>query len=160
MGVSYALAVTEPHSSGLGGGGATLTYNGNEGEEPKMYEYKTLSSYNYKKGDEIGTPGFVQGMHDMHQREGKMDEKKIFSYVVPLAEDGFEVDSELERSLKIYGSDIDRNSSFFKGKRTVREGDVVKRPALAKTLKGIRDKGLNISIRILLRVYLNKSIVN
>ena len=141
MGVSYALAVTEPHSSGLGGGGATLTYNGNEGEEPKMYEYKTLSSYNYKKGDEIGTPGFVQGMHDMHQREGKMDEKKIFSYVVPLAEDGFEVDSELERSLKIYGSDIDRNSPFFKGKRTVREGDVVKQPALAKTLKGIRDKG-------------------
>ena len=141
MGVSYALAVTEPHSSGLGGGGATLTYNGNEGEEPKMYEYKTLSSYNYKKGDEIGTPGFVQGMHDMHQREGKMDEKKIFSYVVPLAEDGTEVDSELERSLKIYGSDIDRNSSFFKGKRTVREGDVVKQPALAKTLKGIRDKG-------------------
>ena len=141
MGVSYALAVSEPHSSGLGGGGATLTYNGNEGEEPKMYEYKTLSSYNYKKGDEIGTPGFVQGMHDMHQREGKMDEKKIFSYVVPLAEDGFEVDSELERSLKIYGSDIDRNSPFFKGKRTVREGDVVKQPALAKTLKGIRDKG-------------------
>ena len=77
-------------------------------------------------------------MHDMHQ-EGKMDEKKIFSYVVPLAEDGFEVDSELERSLKIYGSDIDRNSSFFKGK-TVREGDEVKQPALAKTLKGIRDK--------------------
>lgn len=141
MGVSYALAVTEPHSSGLGGGGATLTYNGNEGEEPKVYEYKTLSSYNYKKGDEIGTPGFVQGIHDMHQREGKMDEKKIFSYIVPLAEDGFEVDSELERSLKIYGSDIDRNSPFFKGKRTVREGDVVKQPALAKTLKGIRDKG-------------------
>lgn len=141
MGVSYALAVTEPHSSGLGGGGATLTYNGNEGEEPKMYEYKTLSSYNYKKGDEIGTPGFVQGMHDMHQREGKMDEKKIFSYVVPLAEDGFEVDSELERSLKIYGSDIVEIHLSSKGKRTVREGDVVKQPALAKTLKGIRDKG-------------------
>ncbi|MBI5973117.1 gamma-glutamyltransferase [Staphylococcus caledonicus] len=141
MGVSYALAVTEPHSSGIGGGGATLTYNGKDGEEPKMYEYKTMSSFNYKKGDEIGTPGFVQGLHDMHQREGKMDEKKILNYVIPLAKNGFEVDSELERSMKLFGSDIDRDSPFFKGKRTVREGDVVKQEALAKTLENIRDKG-------------------
>ena len=118
MGVSYALAVTEPHSSGIGGGGATLTYNGKDDEEPKMYEYKTMSSFNYKKGDEIGTPGFVQGLHDMHQREGKMDEKKILNYVIPLAKNGFEVDSELERSMKLFGSDIDRDSPFFKGKRT------------------------------------------
>ena len=48
-GVAYALAVTEPHSSGLGGGGATLTYDGKNGEEPRMYEYKTTSSFNYKK---------------------------------------------------------------------------------------------------------------
>lgn len=141
IGVSYALAITEPHSSGLGGGGASLTYNGKDGEVPKMYEYKTLSSYDYKKGDQIGTPGFVRGMHDMHEREGKMDEKKILDYVIPLAQDGFEVDSELERSLKIYGSDIDRDSPFFKGSKTVREGDVVKQEALTKTLKGIQDKG-------------------
>lgn len=140
-GVAYALAVTEPHSSGLGGGGATLTYNGKDGEVPKMYEYKTMSSYNYKQGDKIGVPGFVRGMHDMHEKEGKMDEKKIFNYVIPLAEDGFEVDSELERSLKIYGSKIDRNSPFFKGSKTVREGDVVKQSKLADTLKKIRDKG-------------------
>ncbi|MCJ1661390.1 gamma-glutamyltransferase [Staphylococcus sp. NRL 16/872] len=141
MGVSYALAVTEPHSSGLGGGGATLTYDGKDGEEPKMYEYKTMSSFNYKKGDQIGTPGFVQGLHDMHEREGKMDEKKVFNYVIPLAEDGFEVDAELERSLKMFGSDIDRDSPFFKGKRTVREGDVVKQEDLAETLRKIRDDG-------------------
>ena len=127
MGVSYALAVTEPHSSGLGGGGATLTYNGNEGEEPKMYEYKTLSSYNYKKGDEIGTHlDLCKVCMICINEKVKWMRRKFL--VVPLAEDGFEVDSELERSLKIYGSDIDRNSSFFKGKRTVREGDVVKQP--------------------------------
>jgi gamma-glutamyltranspeptidase len=35
----------------------------------------------YKKGDKIGTPGFVRGLHDMHEKEGKMDEKKILNYV-------------------------------------------------------------------------------
>lgn len=141
MGVGYALAVTEPHSSGLGGGGVMLTYNGDQNAEPKQYQYKDISSYNFKQKDVIGTPGFVKGMHEAHQREGKMSEKDILNYVIPLATDGFEVDSELERSLKLYGSDVDRDSPFFDGSRTKREGDVVKQPALAKTLKGIRDNG-------------------
>ena len=72
-----------------------------------------------------------------------MDRKKIMNYVIPLAEEGFEVDSELERSLKLYGSDVDRDSPFFEGEQTKREGDVIKQPALAKTLKGIRDNGPN-----------------
>ena len=76
----------------------------------------------------------------MHEKKVKWM-RKILNYVIPLAEDGFEVDSELERSLKLFGSDIDRNSPFFKGKRTVREGAIVKQPALANTLKKIRDKG-------------------
>ena len=141
IGVSYALAVTEPHSSGLGGGGATLTYNGKENETPKAYEYKTMSSYEYKEGDKIGVPGLVRGLHDMHEKEGKMDEKKILDYVIPLAKDGFEVDSELERSLKLYGRDIDHNSPFYKGNKSVREGDIVKQDKLANTLTKIKDKG-------------------
>ncbi|PHK49679.1 gamma-glutamyltransferase [Staphylococcus edaphicus] len=141
MGVSYALAITEPHSSGLGGGGAMLSYDGQDNVAPKQWQYKDISSYDFKQKDQIGTPGFVRGIHDAHAEGGKMDEKKILNYVIPLAQDGFEVDSELERSLKLYGSDIDRNSPFFDGKQTKREGDVVKQPALAKTIKGIRDNG-------------------
>ena len=101
MGVSYALAITEPHSSGLGGGGAMLSYDGQENVAPKQWQYKDISSFNFKQKDEIGTPGFVRGIHDAHKEAGKMDEKKILNYVIPLAEDGFEVDSELERSLKL-----------------------------------------------------------
>ncbi|WP_210143069.1 gamma-glutamyltransferase [Staphylococcus sp. GDY8P179P] len=141
IGVSYALAVTEPHSSGLGGGGAMLAYDGQENVAPKQWQYKDISSFNYKQKDKIGVPGFVRGLEDAHKEAGKMDRKKIMNYVIPLAEEGFEVDSELERSLKLYGSDVDRDSPFFEGEQTKREGDVIKQPALAKTLKGIRDNG-------------------
>ncbi|MDN6160776.1 MAG: gamma-glutamyltransferase, partial [Staphylococcus equorum] len=141
MGVSYALAITEPHSSGLGGGGAMLSYDGKPNVAPKQWQYKDISSFKYDEKDEIGTPGFVRGIHDAHKEAGKMDEEKILNYVIPLAEDGFEVDSELERSLKLYGSDVDRNSPFFEGDKTKREGEVVKQPELAKTIKGIRDHG-------------------
>ena len=143
IGVSYALAVTEPHSSGLGGGGAMLAYDGQENVAPKQWQYKDISSFNYKQKDKIGVPGFVRGLEDAHKEAGKMDRKKIMNYVIPLAEEGFEVDSELERSLKLYGSDVDRDSPFFEGEQTKREGDVIKQPTLAKTLKGIRDNGPN-----------------
>ncbi|CAM3138082.1 gamma-glutamyltransferase [Staphylococcus argensis] len=141
IGVSYALAVTEPHSSGIGGGGAMLTYDGKENDEPNQYQYKDISSYDYKQGDQIGTPGFVKGMHDVHEKEGKMDEKDILNRVIPLAKDGFEIDSELERSLKLFGDKIDRDTPFFNDEKTKRQGDVVKQPELAKTLEGIRDHG-------------------
>ena len=42
MGVSYALAITEPHSSGLGGGGAMLSYIQRE-RCTKQWQYKDIS---------------------------------------------------------------------------------------------------------------------
>ncbi|NAN27580.1 gamma-glutamyltranspeptidase, partial [Staphylococcus epidermidis] len=39
-----------------------------------------------------------------------MQSKKIFDYVIPLAEDGFEVNSELEMSIKKYSKGIDKSS--------------------------------------------------
>ncbi|MCD8898494.1 gamma-glutamyltransferase [Mammaliicoccus sciuri] len=143
IGVSYAIAITEPHTSGLGGGGAMITKSQNPNKKPTLIEYKDISGYNYKKGDETGVPGLVKGLHKAHKDGGLMDENKILSYVIPLAEDGFEVDNELDRSLKIYGKGIDKNSPFFKKSKPVEEGDIVKQIELAKTLKGIRDKGVD-----------------
>lgn len=141
-GVAYTLAVTEPYAAGLGGEGTSLTYDGKKGSKPTVYDYNTVSGYNYQKGDEVGVPGFVQGMHDMHEKEGHMSEKKILNYVIPLAEDGFQVNTDLAKLLSKYSGNLDNNSPFFKKEdQVVQNGDVVKQEALAKTLKGIRDHG-------------------
>lgn len=143
MGVSYALAITEPHSSGLGGGGSMLIHDQNK-QKPDYWEYKDKSSSRYIKGDQSGVPGFVQGIHDTHKKYGKMSDKKIFDYVIPLAEDGFEVNSELEMSIKKYSKGIDKSSPFFKGDgNAVKNGDIVRQPQLTKTLKGIKNNGPN-----------------
>lgn len=141
-GVAYAQAVTEPFASGLGGEGTTLTYSGGKKDTPNVYDYSAVSSYDYKQGDETGVPGFVKGMHDMHNKEGKMSEKKILNYVIPLAEDGFQVNADLEKLLLKYSGNIDKNSPFFnKDHQVVKNGDVIKQEDLAKTLKYIRDHG-------------------
>lgn len=140
-GVAYTLAVTEPYAAGLGGEGTSLTYDGKKNSQPKVYDYSAMSSYNYKNGQEIGVPGFVKGMHDMHQKEGSMSEKKILNYVIPLAEDGFQVNNDLAKLLSKYSGNIDKNSPFFKDGQVLKTGDVVKQEHLANTLKDIRDKG-------------------
>ena len=127
-GVAYTLAVTEPYAAGLGGEGTSLTYDGKKGSKPTVYDYNTVSGYNYQKGDEVGVPGFVQGMHDMHEKEGHMSEKKILNYVIPLAEDGFQVNTDLAKLLSKYSGNLDNNSPFFKKEdQVVQNGDVVKR---------------------------------
>ncbi len=47
-----------------------------------------------------------------------------FVSAIPLAEDGFEVNSELEMSIKKYSKGIDKSSPFFKGDgNTVKNGE-------------------------------------
>ena len=49
-----------------------------------------MSSYNFKQGDKIGTPGFVRGMHDMHEKKKvRWTRRKSSTIFIPLAEDGF-----------------------------------------------------------------------
>ncbi|WP_194749904.1 gamma-glutamyltransferase [Staphylococcus chromogenes] len=140
-GVAYTLAVTEPFAAGLGGEGTTLSYSGHKGDKPIVYDYNAVSSHNYKNGDQIGGPGFVSGMSHMHAKEGKMSEKEILNYVIPLAEDGFQVNTDLEKMLLKYSAIVDKNSPFVKDGKVVKAGDVVKQPNLANTLKTIRDNG-------------------
>lgn len=76
IGVSYALAVTEPHSSGLGGGGAMLAYDGQENVAPKQWQYKDISSFNYKQKIKLVFQVSFEVLKTLIKRQEKWIERK------------------------------------------------------------------------------------
>ncbi|MDQ0269139.1 gamma-glutamyltransferase family protein [Cytobacillus purgationiresistens] len=142
--VSYALAVVEPYASGLGGGGEMLVYK--EGETPFLQQYREIAPLSSKKlKTESGIPGFVKGMEEIHQAEGDLPFESIMNHIIPLAEEGIEVDSELEYRLKTaLKSRIDKSEAtpFFIDGRPIEEGDKLVQKELAETLRIIRDEGV------------------
>ncbi|MEK4924383.1 gamma-glutamyltransferase [Cytobacillus sp. FSL R5-0569] len=141
--VSYALAVVEPYGSGLGGGGETLVYQ--EGAKPFVQQYREMAPLSSEEVEsDSGIPGFVKGMEDIHEAEGSMSFKKIMDKVIPLAADGFEVDEDLSYRFKVALKnriDEDEDSPFIIDGEPIEPGDRLVQPALAETLKNIRDGG-------------------
>ncbi|MEX3712270.1 gamma-glutamyltransferase [Cytobacillus horneckiae] len=141
--VSYALAVVEPYASGLGGGGEMLVYK--DGKAPFIQQYREMAplSSNSRKTDS-GVPGFVKGMADIHEEEGKLSFESIMNQVIPLAEEGFKVDDQLEYRFKTALKsriDEDKAKPFFIDGRPIEEGDTLVQKELADTLRAIRDEG-------------------
>jgi gamma-glutamyltranspeptidase/glutathione hydrolase len=110
--VSFALAVTRPYSTGLGGGGFLIYREAATGEVvvfdyretapngagPSMYD-KAVKSGKYKAPPSrfahlaVGVPGMVAGHATIHDRFGSMPWRNLIQPSIALARDGFPVDA-------------------------------------------------------------------
>jgi gamma-glutamyltranspeptidase/glutathione hydrolase len=161
--VGFALAVTHPQAGNLGGGGfmvirfaegraTTIDYRetapalatrdmflGPDGEPiPDRSQVGPLAA---------GVPGSVAGLAYAQAKYGKLKLPEVLAPAIRLAADGFEVSAALERSL----SDADTMTRLGHFPESVRvftrngtpyaEGDVLKQPDLAKTLRLIAERG-------------------
>jgi gamma-glutamyltranspeptidase/glutathione hydrolase len=103
---AFVLAVARPDAAGLGGGGFLIYYDsaekatwavdfretapwtpasGENGEEPAVPQGLTAA----------GTPGFVPGLREAHERFGKAKWRDLLRSAILLAEEGVDVDSAL-----------------------------------------------------------------
>ncbi|SMC71854.1 gamma-glutamyltransferase [Cellulophaga tyrosinoxydans] len=158
VGTQLALAVAYPRAGNIGGGGF-MVYRKNTGEVGTLdfREKAPLSAHrdmyldslgnvipdmSTKGATSVGVPGSIAGIIEVHKKLGKLSLKDIFEPVIALAENGVKVTEKQAEILKGYRKTfIEVNSDSTKFASVYNAGDVIKYPALAKTLKIIQERG-------------------
>jgi gamma-glutamyltranspeptidase/glutathione hydrolase len=161
--VSAALAVVEPSSSGLGGGGFYLLHRQSDGLETmvdareKAPGAATRDMYLDKSGNEIpggstsgplssAIPGEPAAFEYLARKYGKLPLKQSLAPAIRLARDGFPLYARLQFVLK-YKRDVlagspDAAKVFLTLDGKVPEvGAIIKQPDLANTMEAIANQG-------------------
>jgi gamma-glutamyltranspeptidase/glutathione hydrolase len=161
--VSAALAVVEPTSSGLGGGGFYLLHRQSDGYETMLDAREkapgaaSRDMYLDKAGNEIenasiygalasAIPGEPAAFEYLARKYGKLPLKRSLQPAIRLARDGFPLYARLQgairykRQILLHSADAAR--AFLAADGAVPElGAVIKQPDLANTLEAIADQG-------------------
>lgn len=155
----FCDGVTCPQSTGLGGGFFMTIYSKEKGtiETLDAREIAPLAATEdmfvgrpeaaKTGGLSIAVPGELKGYFEAHKKYGKLPWKEIVNPIIELCERGHKVSSYLSKVLKNRKDKILEESSLReifinpKTNNTWREGDVMKRPKLAKTLSKIAEEG-------------------
>jgi gamma-glutamyltranspeptidase/glutathione hydrolase len=159
--VAFALAVVEPEAGNIGGGGFMLVRLADG--RAAFVDYREVAPAKatrdmYKKTDgtddakasvigyrSVGVPGTVAGLALALRTYGTMKLPQVMAPAIHLAEDGFPVGARLVAVLNSSKSTLDEfpNSRriFLKDGMFYAEGEILKQPELAETLRRIAKNG-------------------
>jgi gamma-glutamyltranspeptidase/glutathione hydrolase len=157
------LGLVEPESSGIGGGAFMLVYDPKtkqttsfDGREmapasatPTMFLDANGAARTKPDaipgGLSVGVPGVIKMLWLAHQKYGKLPWAKLFEPAIKLSEGGFPVGPKLARAIRNFtrGADTPETKAlFFHADGTpLAEGEILKNPEYAATLKKIAKEG-------------------
>lgn len=153
-----ALVVAYPFAGNLGGGGF-MVYRKADGdvgaldyrEKAPLSAHKdmyldslgnVIPGMSTKGATAVGVPGTVAGIIEVHKKFGKLPLAEIFAPVIALAENGIVVTANQEKRLASQRDkfiEINGDSTFFA--TVYKTGDMIRYPALAKTMRNIAKNG-------------------
>lgn len=151
------MAVVIPESLGLGGGCFITYYDYKEKKSYVINARETAPSYAHdgmfnNSNDSmrgplaVAIPGELKGYHLAHQKWGKLNWTDLFEDAIDIAMEGFEVSEHLATAIKqqqrwIRSDDFNLKDVFMKNGELLKEGDKLKRPKLAGTMKKVAEQG-------------------
>ena len=167
--VSAALAVVEPYSSGIGGGGFMLIHDPTAGEVVALDYRETAPSGAHRDmfldahGEvdaeasihsalAAGVPGTVRGMAALHDRYGTLPWAELIQPAIDLAENGFELDPWTAGKIAEYDAKFAAVDELFREQIEFRlyfqggPGDRMTIPDLASTLRRIAEQAPGLGI--------------
>lgn len=160
--VAAALAVVEPFSSGLGGGGFMLLHRGSDAFEvfvdaretapgqaaPAFYlgaDGKPRGRLSLEGPTAAGIPGTPAAIDWVATRYGRLPLSRSLAPAIRLAEEGFPADARYAAATAAREAALKNDSNaariFLDGGKAVGVGFLVRQPQLALTLRRIAEQG-------------------
>jgi gamma-glutamyltranspeptidase/glutathione hydrolase len=161
--VQMVLNLVEPESSGIGGGAFMLTFDPRtktttsfDGRErapasatPGMFlgpdGQARPKNQVIPGGLSVGVPGVIAMLEMAHGKYGRLPWARLFAPAIRLAQDGFPVGPKLARTIARWPQmrempDI-RRTFYHPDGTPLKEGEILKEPALAASLRAIAQGG-------------------
>lgn len=157
------LTLVEPESSGIGGGAFLMlwdptqkkitSFDGRETAPATATPGMFLDGAGHPRphgdaipgGLSVGVPGVLAMLYMAHEKYGRLPWARLFEPAIRLSENGFPVGKKLARTLRAFPQALwspEVKAYFTKSDGTVvGEGDVLKNPQLAATLRSIATGG-------------------
>ena len=159
--VAAALAVVEPYSSGLGGGGFWLLHRAADGYQvmvdgretapaaarPESYldaDGRPVPGATTRGGTSVGIPGTPAAIAHVAHRYGKLPLAQLLAPAIALARNGFPVDPRYLQIARLREARLREGgaeSIFLDDGRAPQAGFVLRQPDLAVTLETLAREG-------------------
>lgn len=162
--VSSTLAVVEPISSGLGGGGFFLLHDAASGKDLMLDARETApaaateAAFLDKDGNldrdrsvngawSAGIPGLPAALVELSSRHGKLPLKASLQPAIRIAREGFPVYARMAKGYQSRREVMERypgtREVYLRNGKPIAEGDLFQQPELARTLERLADGGFD-----------------
>ena len=153
-----ALAVVAPQMTGIGGdcfvlyapaGKDVIAYNGSgaavAAAETSWYLDQGMDEIPVMSPHAVTIPGAVEAWHRLNAGHGRKEFAELLRPAIALAEDGFPVPPRVAYDWDRFDEKINRTEAgqrvFLRNGKPAKEGDVIRQPELAATLRIIAEQG-------------------
>lgn len=158
--LTFAISVTRPQSTGLGGGGFLLYHTVVDGRT-RTFDFRerapasaTAEAFLSPAGNRLrkralfhpisaGVPGNVAGIVEIHAKAGLLPLPRVMQPAIQLAREGFKIYPTLAMAISSSRAEMDASmlAVFAPGNQNLRTGDILRQKDLAHSLELISTHG-------------------